>query len=103
MEHSRVRSVGRAGFPHGEQNEGTTSAKSQVEKPEQSCKGNAHAKLEIQEDRESAQDLESGGETQTRSQAQRSREKEGEQGNSVAELGIRTQGRFWRGQLHAFA
>ena len=44
VEHSRGRDVARAGFPHGEQNEGTTSQRAQGEEPDESCKDEARKK-----------------------------------------------------------
>ena len=74
MEHSRARDVARAGFPHGEQNEGSTRQRAQGEEPDESCKDGARQKFEIKEGVEEegdkvAQGFKSGCETEERPQA----------------------------------
>lgn len=61
MEHSRARDVARAGLPHGEPDEGTTSQRPQGhgrEEPDQGSKGDEEQKLEVEKGIEIPQDVE---------------------------------------------
>lgn len=113
MEHSRVRSVARAGFLHGEQYEETTQQNAQDEEPEQTGKGNARSQLEVKEGIEDSQGVQNGCKTQDRPQTGASQkdsgqedgdQKGGEQEDAFPRLRSRSreQGRLWRGQLHYF-